>query len=648
MVSVVSVIVRAGQIGGVIALAGLVGAAGHAETTQTQPLAGEDAELMLVLDASASMLEIDAGGAPRIDSARQGLDDVIGRLDSEQRVGVRVFGAESGGASACENSELLVPIDSGNHDALAAAVAGYAPGGEAPIGFALQQAAGDLGSEGRRSILLVADGEDTCGHDPCEVARDLAAGDLDLVINVVGLNVDGGARDDLRCIARVGHGTYFDALSADTIAAAVGRLAARAVRPAAVSGIPVTGTAAPEGAPELSAGNAYADILGAIGETRYYRIRRTAPGSSIHVGFHAVLGQLQITPFEVRDWSDGWVELKIETVDGESCGFDTQMRLGGAWPLLASEVTIFADPDVEHEPCIDANELRLSVTLTDFDEPIAGTPFELVVYEERRVQPGLLLPDSAEPGNVQWQPMKPDGAGGRVVGGSSFYDAPTVDAGSYLGELLPGETAVFRVRLDWGQWLQAQADFPTPAAGHAEAFEPGTFGSIDVISPNGGNVTEELITGTDALSSYWIWPTETSQLATATLPVRWWNRVEGERGGASVAGDYFVAISASLDADGDAAVIPFTFTVGVFGTAGEGAPSYEGDTAGVSSTPAATAPDTVGPPPDQQGEAVEDSQPDRDSDDKVSPILLGLLGGAGAGIAGHGAVRLLRRRPVAR
>ena len=42
-------------------------------------------------------------------------------------------------------------------------------------GSALKGAAEDLGTEGKRTIVLLSDGEPTCSPDPCKVAKDLRA-----------------------------------------------------------------------------------------------------------------------------------------------------------------------------------------------------------------------------------------------------------------------------------------------------------------------------------------------------------------------------------------------------------------------------------------------------------------------------------------
>ena len=154
--------------------------------------------MVLVLDSSGSMKERTGAGETKIAAAREALTAVIGSLPDEQAVGLRVYGAEvfsRDDPGACTDSRLVVPVETGNRDRLREAVGRYTPYGETPIGHALQEAGRDLGSEGKRTIVLVSDGEPTCTPDPCVVARDLAQQGVDLTIDVVGLDVDGQGPD---------------------------------------------------------------------------------------------------------------------------------------------------------------------------------------------------------------------------------------------------------------------------------------------------------------------------------------------------------------------------------------------------------------------------------------------------------------------
>ncbi len=247
---------------------------------------GDDTgRMVLVLDSSGSMKERTAGGEPKIDAAKKALNQVIGSLPEKQSVGLRVYGAEVFSRSdpgACTDSQLVVPVETDNRDNLRSAVARYKPYGETPIGYALQQAGDDLGNEGKRTVVLVSDGEPTCAPDPCKVARDLSKKGVDLKIDVVGLDVDGSAREKLQCIADAGNGTYYDVDSSEELATSLEKLATRAARPYDAIGNPVSGTPTADGAPTITAGD-WLDELGSTesGLTKTYEVKREIPGSTL-------------------------------------------------------------------------------------------------------------------------------------------------------------------------------------------------------------------------------------------------------------------------------------------------------------------------------------------------------------------------------
>ena len=89
-------------------------------TAAAPAYAAEDAKLVLVLDSSGSMAER-VGGDTKISIAKSALRTVIGRLPAEARVGLRVYGAtveNRGDKGACTDSQLVVPIGTGNRQEL--------------------------------------------------------------------------------------------------------------------------------------------------------------------------------------------------------------------------------------------------------------------------------------------------------------------------------------------------------------------------------------------------------------------------------------------------------------------------------------------------------------------------------------------------
>lgn len=197
------------------------GAAGTG-TAGTGAAGAGDGRLLLVLDSSGSMAERDARGRTRMQGAQDALRSLVDELPDGAQVGLRVYGSRvkvagkaAPGSRACTDSRLVTPVGPLDRRGLKTAIDAFAPHGDTPIGYTLQQVAGDLGTTGRRSVVLVSDGEESCSADPCAVAKALARQGIDLHVHTVGLEVSAPARSQLRCVADATGGTYHDATSDD-------------------------------------------------------------------------------------------------------------------------------------------------------------------------------------------------------------------------------------------------------------------------------------------------------------------------------------------------------------------------------------------------------------------------------------------------
>jgi Ca-activated chloride channel family protein len=149
-------------------------------TTTGEPEADPDVEppaeeptgaMVLIMDASGSMNELDADGQPLIDGAKQALRGVVEALPDDTNVGLRIYGhrfPNTDRANGCQDTELIHPVQPLDRAAMLTAIDGYQALGFTPIGLSLEEALTDLPLEGPRSIVLVSDGEDTCAPpDPC-------------------------------------------------------------------------------------------------------------------------------------------------------------------------------------------------------------------------------------------------------------------------------------------------------------------------------------------------------------------------------------------------------------------------------------------------------------------------------------------------
>ncbi|MEU4066014.1 VWA domain-containing protein [Streptomyces wedmorensis] len=236
--------------------------------------AKESPKVELVLDVSGSMRAKDIDGKSRMAAAKQAFNEVLDAVPEEVRLGIRTLGADYPGQDrkrGCKDTRQLYPVGPLDRTEAKTAVATLAPTGWTPIGPALLGAADDLGDDGAtKRIVLITDGEDTCAPlDPCQVAREIAAKGIHLVIDTLGLVPDAKTRQQLTCIAEATGGTYTSIHRTEDLSRRVRQLVDRAADPV-VTPVATEGAARCDKAPQLKPG-LYTDRE-SFGEHRWYRV----------------------------------------------------------------------------------------------------------------------------------------------------------------------------------------------------------------------------------------------------------------------------------------------------------------------------------------------------------------------------------------
>ena len=185
-------------------------------------------KMLFVLDGSGSMWgEID--GRTKNEIAKEVLGERARSLPETIEAGLMVYGHRQKGS--CEDIELVADIGGGREDLLTR-LARIGPKGKTPIAGSLERAGERLRtSEDAATIVLVSDGEENCGGDPCAVARTLREQGLDLVIHVIGFDVDEVAREQLSCVARAGGGDYLEASDGNALDEALTTVGEAVTRP---------------------------------------------------------------------------------------------------------------------------------------------------------------------------------------------------------------------------------------------------------------------------------------------------------------------------------------------------------------------------------------------------------------------------------
>jgi hypothetical protein len=186
-----------------------------------QPL-GAGATVAVVFDASGSMLQR-IGGERRIDIGKQAVGTLVRDvLPASVGFSLRVFGHKE--ADSCR-TDLEIPAGPLDRAAAAAGVASIEAMNLAktPIGESLRLTAADLAERPPpHLIILVTDGEETCGGDAAAAIRDLRARGADVRVNIVGFAIDElMLQETFAEWARLGQGKYFNAKDGAELAASL-------------------------------------------------------------------------------------------------------------------------------------------------------------------------------------------------------------------------------------------------------------------------------------------------------------------------------------------------------------------------------------------------------------------------------------------
>lgn len=173
----------------------IVAALGAAVALSGAASAGDEVrcldDAMLVFDASGSMAGTDMNSVtPHIAKVRDALAAVLPSVTARRELGLMIYGP--GPYNKCDNIDLRLKPGPNSADTIMAEVNSVAPAGRTPLTLAVKDAAEVLKFRDKPAVVvLLTDGEDTCGGDPCRLARQLRAEASHLVIHVIGFKVTG-------------------------------------------------------------------------------------------------------------------------------------------------------------------------------------------------------------------------------------------------------------------------------------------------------------------------------------------------------------------------------------------------------------------------------------------------------------------------
>ena len=189
---------------------------------EQKPSCADDA--MLVFDASGSMAATDfPEGAPsRMDRVRQALIRVLPAASNARRLGLVVYGPGPN-ANTCKNVDLRLPPTANAGERILSEVDKLRPTGRTALTSSVQQAATILHHENKPAVVVVlTDGQDTCGGDACRLAHELKQMHPAITVHVIGYRLYSRSGKALpfeeRCLADETGGIYATAETTEQLA----------------------------------------------------------------------------------------------------------------------------------------------------------------------------------------------------------------------------------------------------------------------------------------------------------------------------------------------------------------------------------------------------------------------------------------------
>lgn len=174
---------------------------------------GEGIELLV--DCSGSM-------TPWIKTVSETVNYILPKIPENTSVALRVFGERPSSYSynvfmneACKSTRLVTYFRQDNQSKIQQGMNDAKIGGMTPIEYALKEALKKdfknltVVSRGnptgkRKKIILITDGDDTCGGDPCRYIKNTISQHRDLEIDVIKV----GNANSLTCLTQITGGTF--------------------------------------------------------------------------------------------------------------------------------------------------------------------------------------------------------------------------------------------------------------------------------------------------------------------------------------------------------------------------------------------------------------------------------------------------------
>ena len=171
--------------------------------------------VLFIFDASQSMYAQWEGNS-RMEIAKELLSNMLDSLDNKEnlQVGLRCYGHQKPSPPQdCRDTKLEVPFGNNTIPTIKNRLATLRPRGTTPIAKALESGAldfPDITSNSRNIVILITDGIEECGGDPCAVSRLFQEKKIILKPFVIGIGLSKEHKLNFECV-----GTFYDARNPD-------------------------------------------------------------------------------------------------------------------------------------------------------------------------------------------------------------------------------------------------------------------------------------------------------------------------------------------------------------------------------------------------------------------------------------------------
>ena len=171
--------------------------------------------VLFIFDASQSMYA-QWDGNSRMEIAKELLSNMLDSLDNKEnlQVGLRCYGHQKPSPPQdCRDTRLEVPFGNNTIPAIKKRLKTLRPKGTTPIAKALESGALDfpeITSNSRNIVILITDGIEECGGDPCAVSRLYQEKKIILKPFVIGIGLSEEYKKNFECV-----GTFYDARNPD-------------------------------------------------------------------------------------------------------------------------------------------------------------------------------------------------------------------------------------------------------------------------------------------------------------------------------------------------------------------------------------------------------------------------------------------------